>query len=73
VEVRRFFVSDECGVSAHFPRLVMDNKAKPWTLNRLVRLAYHPGSNPKKPLPGPFFDLTVVGLFLVLAVGYALT
>lgn len=35
-----------------------------------VKLAYHPGKDPKKPLPGPFFDLSVVGLFLFLGIGY---
>jgi len=38
-----------------------------------LKLAYHPGKDPKRPLPGPFFDLSVVGLFVVLATGYFLS
>jgi hypothetical protein len=39
----------------------------------LLRLAYHPGRNPKKPLPGPLYDVTVVGLLVFFAIGYALS
>lgn len=36
-----------------------------------IRMSYFPSKNPKKgPLPGPFTDLTVVGLFVILALGY---
>jgi hypothetical protein len=50
----------------------MENTTKRLTVRRLLKLAYHPGRDPKAPLPGPLFDLTVVGLFLFLALGYAL-
>ena len=50
----------------------MENKTTRSKVRRLLKLAYHPGSNPKKPLPGPLYDLTVVGLFVFLAIGYAL-
>ena len=56
-----------------FPQLVMENKTTRSKMRRLLKLAYHPGSNPKKPLPGPLYDLTVVGLFVFLAIGLALS
>lgn len=42
-------------------------------LATLLRLAYHPGRNPRQPLPGPLYDLTVVGLLVFLAIGYTLS
>ncbi len=51
----------------------MDKQKKPLGVRRLVKLAYHPGSNPKRPLPGPLYDLTVVGMFVVLGLGYLAT
>lgn len=51
----------------------MDDKTKRLTMRRLLKLAYHRGSDPKKPLPGPLFDITVVGLFVFLAIGLALS
>lgn len=51
----------------------MDKRIEDPRWLQLARLAYHPGKNPKRPMPGPLFDLSVVGLFVFLAVGYALT
>ena len=45
-------------------------KALPAQMRKGIRLAYHPGKNPKRPLPGPFFDLSVVGLFVIFGLGY---
>ena len=49
----------------------MENqKIGPNKVRRLLKLAYHRGNDPKRPLPGPLFDLTVVGLFLFLGIGF---
>ena len=50
----------------------MENKTSRLSARRLLQLAYHRGNDPKKPLPGPLFDLTVVGLFVFLAIGVAI-
>lgn len=59
--------------SATFPPLRMESSRKPTGVRELFAIAYAPSKNPKKALPGPLFDLSVVGLFLFLAIGYALT
>jgi hypothetical protein len=42
-------------------------------VRRFFAIAYAPSKNPKRSLPGPLFDLSVVGLFFFVAIGYALT
>ena len=51
----------------------MDNRTKGPGPRPLPELAYDRGNRPKEPLPGPLFDLSVVGLLLFLAIGYALS
>jgi hypothetical protein len=48
----------------------MDTRTKHPSVRRLLKLAYHRGRNPKRPLPGPFHDLVVVTLFVIFGVGY---
>ena len=69
---RRLVVSDARGVSAHSLRLFMDKRLEDPRWLQALRLAYHPGRNPRKRLPGPLFDASLLGLFAFLAVGYAL-
>jgi hypothetical protein len=42
-------------------------------VRRFFAIAYAPGNTRKRALPGPLFDLSVVGMFFFVAVGYALT
>jgi hypothetical protein len=51
----------------------MDTSTSSSAVGRLFAIAYAPSKNPKRPLPGPLFDLSVVGLFFFVAIGYALT
>ncbi len=50
----------------------MKKKLVAWMWKGLT-LSYLPGKNPKRPLPGPYFDATVVGLFVIFGLGYALS
>lgn len=42
-------------------------------VRRFFAIAYAPSNTRKRALPGPLFDLSVVGLFIFVALGYALT
>jgi hypothetical protein len=54
----------------------MENSKRVPGMRGLVALAYANGSNPKwkrpqeQSVPGPLFDAFVIGIFLVLAIGY---
>src|SRR5687767_329758 len=61
--------------SAAFPAQPFQPFAMPKTddwnyrVRWLKKYAYSPGSNPRRPLPGPLYDLVVLGLFLFLGLG----
>jgi hypothetical protein len=60
------------GFPATFPLFTM-NERNAGPVGRFFAIAYAPANTRKRALPGPLFDLSVVGVFFFVAVGYALT